>query len=104
MHGGEDSGRLRQGLTDCLTTPIVQTSTYTFKDTAQLIAYQEGRHGSFEYGRYRDAVTGVEAGFLLEAYTRRLVILSPPSLGDGDQLNHRFFPSVYLTLYFGQRS
>jgi cystathionine gamma-synthase len=30
----------------------VQTSTYTFKDTAELIAYQEGRHGSFEYGRY----------------------------------------------------
>lgn len=30
----------------------MQTSTYTFKDTAQLIAYQEGRHASFEYGRY----------------------------------------------------
>lgn len=52
VHGGENNGRLRQGLTDSLTTPIVQTSTYTFKDTAELIAYQEGRHGSFEYGRY----------------------------------------------------
>jgi cystathionine gamma-synthase len=49
---GENKGRLRQGLLDSLTTPIVQTSTYTFKDTAELIAYQEGRHGSFEYGRY----------------------------------------------------
>lgn len=52
VHGGENNGRLRQGLLDSLTTPIVQTSTYTFKNTAELIAYQEGRHKSFEYGRY----------------------------------------------------
>ncbi|KAF8070885.1 CGS1 [Scenedesmus sp. PABB004] len=52
VHGGERAGRMRQGLLDSLTTPIVQTSTYTFKNTAELIAYQEGRHGSFEYGRY----------------------------------------------------
>lgn len=52
VHGGENNGRLRQGIADSLTTPIVQTSTYTFKNTAELIAYQEGRHGSFEYGRY----------------------------------------------------
>ncbi len=36
---------------DSLTTPIVQTATYTFQDTAELIAYQEGRYGSYEYGR-----------------------------------------------------
>jgi len=59
---------------------------------------------SFEYGRYRDAVAGVEVGFLVEAYTRRMVILKPPTLSDVDDLNHQFFPSVYLTLYFGQRS
>ncbi len=57
---------------------------------------------SFEYGRYRDAVTGLEVGFLLDAYTKRLLILSPFS--DGDGLNRQLFPSVYLTLYFGQRS
>lgn len=38
-------------LADSLTTPIVQTATYTFQDTAELIAYQEGRYGSYEYGR-----------------------------------------------------
>jgi hypothetical protein len=59
---------------------------------------------SFEYGRYRDAVTGLEVGFLLEAYTKRIIILKPPTLGDTDALNRQFFPSVYLTLYFGQRS
>lgn len=57
VHGGEMSGRLRQGVADSLTTPIVQTSTYTFKDTAELIAFQEGRHGSFEYGRYGNPTT-----------------------------------------------
>ncbi len=59
---------------------------------------------SFEYGRYRDAVTGLEVGFLVEAFTKRMVILSPSTLSDKDALNHQFFPSVYLTLYFGHRS
>ena len=58
---------------------------------------------SFEYGRYRDAVAGLEVGFLLEAYTRRLKMLAPLALGT-DDLNHQFFPSVYLTLFLGYRS
>jgi len=57
---------------------------------------------SFEYGRYRDAVTGIETGFLLEAYTKRLYVLSPTT--EQDLLNRQFLPSVYLTLYFGHRS
>ena len=59
---------------------------------------------SFEYGRYRDAVTGLEAGFLVEGFTKRMLILSPSTLSDTDELNRKFFPSVYLTLYFGHRS
>ena len=59
---------------------------------------------SFEYGRYRDAVTGLEVGFLVEAFTKRMVILSPYTAAEGDPLNRQFFPSVYLTLYFGHRS
>ncbi|GAB3648679.1 hypothetical protein GCM10027594_24110 [Hymenobacter agri] len=59
---------------------------------------------SFEYGRYRDAVAGLELGFLVEAFTKRMVMLAPdPNLTE-DRLNHQFFPSVYLTLYFGHRS
>ena len=59
---------------------------------------------SFEYGRYRDAVAGLEVGFLVEAFTKRMVILAPdPNLLE-DNLNRQFFPSVYLTLYFGHRS
>ena len=50
VHGGERGGRPR--VADALTTPIVQTSTYWFRDTQEVIDYQEGRHASFEYGRY----------------------------------------------------
>jgi len=59
VHGGENSGRVRQGIADSLTTPIVQTSTYTFRDTAELIAFQEGRHSSYEYGRYGNPTSRV---------------------------------------------
>ena len=54
---GERGGRPR--VSDSLTTPIVQTSTYHFKDTEELIAYQEGRFGSFEYGRYGNPTSRV---------------------------------------------
>ena len=50
VHNGERDGRPR--VSDSLTTPVCMTSTYWFKDTEELIAYQEGRYGSFEYGRY----------------------------------------------------
>lgn len=55
VHGGERGGRPK--VSDALTTPIVQTSTYTFKNTAELIAFQEGHHTSFEYGRYGNPTT-----------------------------------------------
>lgn len=50
VHKGERKGRPR--IKDALTTPIVQTSTYWFEDTEELIEYQEGRYQSYEYGRY----------------------------------------------------
>jgi cystathionine gamma-synthase len=48
VHAGEP--RPRPG--DAITTPIFQTSTYVFRDTEELIAYQEGRLRRDEYGRY----------------------------------------------------
>lgn len=59
---------------------------------------------SFEYGRYRDAVAGLETGFLVEGYTKPIVILKPDITAVNNDLSKRFFPSVYLTLYFGHRS
>lgn len=48
VHGGEP----REHPYDALTAPIVQTSTYSFRDTAELVAYMEGRVEREEYGRY----------------------------------------------------
>uniref|UniRef100_A0A7I4CJV0 Cystathionine gamma-synthase n=1 Tax=Physcomitrium patens TaxID=3218 RepID=A0A7I4CJV0_PHYPA len=55
VHGGERTRRPK--VQDTLTIPICQTSTYTFKDTAELIAFQEGTFTSFEYGRYGNPTT-----------------------------------------------
>jgi len=55
VHSGEREGR--PSVSDSLTTPIVQTSTYWFRDTQEVIDYQEGRHSSFEYGRYGNPTT-----------------------------------------------
>lgn len=48
VHAGEP----RRYAHDALTAPIVQTSTYSFRDTAELVAYMEGRAEREEYGRY----------------------------------------------------
>ena len=37
----------------------MQSATYWFRDTQEVIAYQEGRHPSFEYGRYGNPTTRV---------------------------------------------
>ena len=49
VHGGEP----RRHAYDALAAPIVQTATYTFADTAELVAFFEGRtEREEEYGRY----------------------------------------------------
>lgn len=57
IHAGE---RLGRGIvTDAITTPVVNTSAYFFKRTAELIDFKEKRHTSFEYGRYGNPTTVV---------------------------------------------
>nr|WP_255749820.1 hypothetical protein [Pontibacter liquoris] len=51
---------------------------------------------SFEYGRYKESITGIEVGFALEAYTKDLIIIPQAD-------NSSIFPSVYLNLYYGRR-
>ncbi len=48
VHGGEP----RTHPYDALAAPIAQTATYTFANTAELVAYMEGRREREEYGRY----------------------------------------------------
>ncbi len=51
---------------------------------------------SFEYGRYRESIAGIEVGFVVEAFPKELVIIPQ---ADKEQL----FTSVYLNLYYGRR-
>jgi cystathionine gamma-synthase len=48
VHGGEREQRT----SEAVTTPIYQTSTFWFRDSEELRAYQEGRLEREEYGRY----------------------------------------------------
>jgi cystathionine gamma-synthase len=48
VHGGEDRTRAHHALTE----PIVQTATYSFRDTRALTDYMEGKVEREEYGRY----------------------------------------------------
>jgi cystathionine gamma-synthase len=48
VHGGEPTVYPF----DALTAPIVQTATYSFRDTAELVAYMSGEKEREEYGRY----------------------------------------------------
>ena len=51
---------------------------------------------SFEYGRYREDVTGIEVGFLVEAYPKKIILIPQSN-------NTSLFTSAYLTLYYGRR-
>ena len=48
IHAGED----RERYADSITTPIVQTSTFVFKDSREVEAYTKHGKARFEYGRY----------------------------------------------------
>jgi cystathionine gamma-synthase len=48
VHAGDD----RRKAYDALPMPIVQTATYAFADTAEIVAYTEGRHPAGERGEY----------------------------------------------------
>jgi cystathionine gamma-synthase len=48
VHGGEARNRPL----DALAEPIIQTATYTFRNTQALVDYMEGRTVREEYGRY----------------------------------------------------
>uniref|UniRef100_I1PBQ6 plant cystathionine gamma-synthase n=1 Tax=Oryza glaberrima TaxID=4538 RepID=I1PBQ6_ORYGL len=52
---GERLGR--RIATDAITTPVVNTSAYWFNNSQELIDFKEGRHASFEYGRYGNPTT-----------------------------------------------
>jgi cystathionine gamma-synthase len=78
VHAGES----KQKLAGALTTPIVQTSTYTFADTAEIVDFMQrkaaGETARHEYGRYSNPTQTVAEHKLavLEGADRSLLFAS----------------------------
>ena len=53
---------------------------------------------SFEFGVFKNNVTGFEAGFLIDAYTKEIVILDERRAN-----NKAVFPTSFITLFWGSR-
>ena len=51
---------------------------------------------SFELGTSKSSVTGVEVGFLLDAYTQEIELMSAAE-------NQAIFPTAFFTLFYGSR-
>lgn len=51
---------------------------------------------SFEYGRYRESITGIEVGFMFEKFFNEMVMIPQTE-------NFSTFTSVYLNIYYGSR-
>ncbi|MCF6353176.1 MAG: hypothetical protein L3J06_09220 [Cyclobacteriaceae bacterium] len=51
---------------------------------------------SFEFGALKSSVSGFEAGFLLDAYTRKVNMMATPD-------NYAVWPTVFITLFYGSR-
>ncbi len=51
---------------------------------------------NFELGTVKSQVTGFEAGFLLDSYLKKVIIMPTAP-------NRAVFPSVYFTLFYGSR-
>lgn len=51
---------------------------------------------SFEFGSFKNSVAGVESGLAVEAFPKEIIIIPT-------QDNRAIFPSLYFTLYWGNR-
>jgi hypothetical protein len=51
---------------------------------------------NFELGTTKSQVTGFEAGFLLDAYTKKIDLMPAAK-------NYSVFPTLFITLFYGTR-
>ena len=51
---------------------------------------------TFEFGSQKSSVSGFEAGFLLDAYTRKIYMISEAD-------NYAIWPTAFITLFYGSR-
>ena len=51
---------------------------------------------AFEFGTFKSNVVGLEVGFEVDAFTRKIIIMPTTE-------NYSIFPSAYVTLFYGAR-
>ncbi|RWR78368.1 cystathionine gamma-synthase 1, chloroplastic [Cinnamomum micranthum f. kanehirae] len=96
VHAGERSGR---GIaTDAITTPIVNTSAYMFKDTAELIAFKDGTRESFEYGRYGNPTTKVAEEKIRHRLSNWVLIINLSSALEGAETTLLMASGMYASI------
>jgi len=76
VHSGEGGGKFA----NAITTPVVQTSTYIFRDTEEIIAYTSGQIERFEYGRYGNPTQRAAERKLAEAECAEDCVLFPSGM------------------------
>ena len=60
---------------------------------------------SFEFGRFRNSVIGIEVGFVCEVYSKSIQLLQVrPNPGTSDYAPIQNVNSLYLTLYYGKKN
>jgi len=123
LNGGISFGVLTPYYIQYQNGPVVETVPYDPVNTPEIImvinssGYTTGlgqskvvpgihlRTGfSFEYGHFSNKVTGLEVGFLFEAFAKKMVMMEAPASYSGTSFhNNQVFTSVYLTIFYGGR-
>ncbi|MCU0417384.1 MAG: hypothetical protein MUE33_09385 [Cytophagaceae bacterium] len=58
---------------------------------------------SFEYSHFDTNVTGIEVGFLLEAFAQPISMLEKDTTSPGSFKEYQTFTSIYINLFYGGR-
>ncbi len=82
----QGSGRLFQGLGESKIIPGGNAKIFV----------------NFEFGAFKNNVTGLEIGTMFEAYSRKVIIMGLPA-DRLKKINNAIFPSLYFNLYWGTR-
>jgi hypothetical protein len=73
-------------------------------DKAKIIPGLNVKAGvSFEFEKFRYNVTGIEAGFLLEAFSSKIEMMKVSSLSPEKPQSRAVYSSLYITIFFGFR-
>lgn len=113
VHDGNNNQNIRYKFTDSIPT----NSDYQIQGASGLtvgwneVKFKPGLHAKgalrFDYGRFNETVTAIEAGVNAEYYTDDILEMSVPTQKGPNPsfytIQHKFFFNAYITIEFGRR-